>query len=123
MFCISHFISANQKLGFYICFFNCQSCKCGQLSHNHITRDLGDPNFSCTTVIIPIVICRITFVHLKNLPVHISIHLYSYSYLQKVIGRFLNRLLDKLVKLFLELSEVIWTNMSLRSGSNSSSFV
>ena len=28
-------------------FFNSQSCKCGQLSHKHIKRNLGDPNFSC----------------------------------------------------------------------------
>ena len=28
-FALSHFIFTNQKLGFYICFFNCQSCKCG----------------------------------------------------------------------------------------------
>ena len=30
----------------FVCFFNYQSCKCGQLTHNYIKRDLGDSNFS-----------------------------------------------------------------------------
>ena len=37
-----------------ICSFNCQSCKCGQLSHNYIKRDLGNPNFSSTTIVMPL---------------------------------------------------------------------
>ena len=45
-FALSHFTC--------ICFFNCQSCKCGQLSHNYIKRDLGNPNFSSTTIVIPL---------------------------------------------------------------------
>ena len=45
-FALSHFTC--------ICFFNCQSCKCGQLSHNYIKRDLGNPNFSSTTIVIPV---------------------------------------------------------------------
>ena len=59
------------KLVFCICFFNCQSCKCGQLSQNYIKRDLGDPNFSSTIIVIP----------------SSHIHKYSYSYLQKVVYR------------------------------------
>ena len=41
-----------------IYFFNFQSCKCGQLSHNHIKRDLGNPKtmvvplFSSTTLVV-----------------------------------------------------------------------
>ena len=38
----------------FICFFNCQSCKCGQQSHNYIKRDLGNPNFSSTTIVMPL---------------------------------------------------------------------
>ena len=34
--------------------FFCQSCICDQLLHNHVKRDLGDPNFSCTTIVIPV---------------------------------------------------------------------
>ena len=37
-----------------ICFFNCQSCTCGQLSHNYIKHDLGNPRFSSTTIVIPL---------------------------------------------------------------------
>ena len=51
-FALSHLYQS--KLGFCICFFNCQSCKCGQLSHNYIKRDLGNPNISSTTIVIPI---------------------------------------------------------------------
>ena len=49
-FALSHFTC--------ICFFNCQSCKCGQLSHNYIKRDLGNPKtmvvplFSSTTLVV-----------------------------------------------------------------------
>ena len=35
-----------------ICFFDCQNYKCGQLSHNYIKHDLGNPNlynYSYTT--------------------------------------------------------------------------
>ena len=45
-FALSHFTC--------ICFFNWQSCKCGQLSHNYIKRDLGNPNFRSTTIFIPL---------------------------------------------------------------------
>ena len=44
------------KLDFLICFFNCQSCKCGHLSHNYVKRDLGNPNFSSTTIAITILV-------------------------------------------------------------------
>ena len=37
-----------------ICFFNGQSCKCGQLSQNYTKRNLGNPNFSSTTIVIPL---------------------------------------------------------------------
>ena len=30
--------------GFCICFFDCQGCKCSQLSHNYIKCDLSDPD-------------------------------------------------------------------------------
>ena len=53
-FALSHFIFTKQKPDFCICFFNCQSFKCGQLSHNYIKRDLGNPNFSSTTIVIPV---------------------------------------------------------------------
>ena len=33
-FALSHFTC--------ICFFNCQSCKCNQISHNYIKRDLDN---------------------------------------------------------------------------------
>ena len=52
-FALSHFIFANSKLGFCICFFNGQSCRCGQPSHNYKKRDLGNPNFNSTTIVIP----------------------------------------------------------------------
>ena len=45
-FALSHFT--------FICFFNCQSCKRGELSHNYIKRDLGSPNFSSTTIVMPL---------------------------------------------------------------------
>ena len=51
IFCIISFYFSPIKLGFYICFFNCRSCKCGQLSHNYIKRDLYDPNFSSKTIV------------------------------------------------------------------------
>ena len=37
-----------------IYFFNCQSCKCSQLSHNYIKHDLDNPNFTSTTIVIPL---------------------------------------------------------------------
>ena len=50
-------------------------------SHNHKKLDFGDPKFSGTTIVLPIVIRKIPVVHLKNLRVHI-IHTYSYLYLR-----------------------------------------
>ena len=41
-FALSHFTC--------ICFFNCQSCKCCQLSHNYIKRDLDNPSSSSKVV-------------------------------------------------------------------------
>ena len=35
-YALSHFYQS--KLSFCICFFNCQNCKCGQLSDSHIKR-------------------------------------------------------------------------------------
>ena len=45
-FALSHFTC--------ISFFNCQRCKCSQLSHDYIKRDLGNPNFSSTTIVMPL---------------------------------------------------------------------
>ena len=74
------------KLGFCICFFNCQFCKCGQLSHNYTKHDIGNPGFSCTAIVIPlfswttsavyIFKVRLSIVHLKNLRVHIFIQIH-----------------------------------------------
>ena len=88
----------------FICFFNCQSCKCGQLSHNYIKRDLGNPNFSSTTIVMPLFSWTNSFVHIFKLRLYVygwipqeptssHIHTYSYSYLKKVVmGRSLNLL-------------------------------
>ena len=65
-FALSHFTC--------ICFFNCQSCKCGQLSHNYIKRDLGNPNFSSTTIVIPLFSWTASGVHIFKL------RLQDYSY-------------------------------------------
>ena len=53
MFCIISFYFYQSELGQSHLFFNCQSCKCDQVSHNYIKRDLGNPNFSSTTIVIP----------------------------------------------------------------------
>ena len=103
-FALSHFTC--------ICFFNCQSCKCGQLSHNYIKRNLGNPNFSSTTIVIPVFSWVTSDVHMFKLrlwdysctcqePTSSHIHKYSYSYLQKVvIGRFLNSLFDSMGEIY-----------------------
>ena len=44
--CIISFYFYQSKL----VFCTCQSCKYGQLPHNYIKRDLGNPNFSYTTI-------------------------------------------------------------------------
>ena len=54
MFYISSFYFYESKQGFCICLFNCQSCKNGQLSYNYIKSDLGNPNFSSTTIVMPL---------------------------------------------------------------------
>ena len=86
MLCVISFYFNQSKLDFCICFFNCQSGKCDQLSHNYIKRDLGNPNFSSTTIVIPRFSrttsavhmfkqgLHITVVNLKNLRVHAIIH-------------------------------------------------
>ena len=51
MFHIISFYFYQSKLGFCICFLNCQMCKCDQLSHNYMKHNLDYPNFSCTTII------------------------------------------------------------------------
>ena len=66
-FCISSFNFHQSKLGFCICFFNCQSCKCGQPPHNYIKRDLGNPNFSSTTIAIPRFSWTSSIVHMFKL--------------------------------------------------------
>ena len=143
MFCIISFYFYQSKLGFCICFFNCQSCKCGQPSHNYIKRDLGNPNFSSTTIVIPLFSWTTSVVHIFRLrlydyscthqvPSSSHIHTYSYLYLILIESRY--REISKFViwfhgrnvrsswDFYLELSGIIWANMSLRSGSNASSF-
>ena len=101
--------------------FNCQSCKYGQLSHSYIKCDLGNPNFSSTTIVIPLFSWQTSGVHIFKLrlrgysytpqePTSSHIHTYSYSYLQEVvIGGFLNLLFDftreycKLVKFLIRI--------------------
>ena len=51
--CIISFYFYKTKLDYCICFFNCQSFKCGKLSHNYVKRTLGNPNSSSTTTFIP----------------------------------------------------------------------
>ena len=46
-FALSHFTCS--------CFFNCQNYNNYiKKSHNYIKRDLGNPNFSSTTIVIPL---------------------------------------------------------------------
>ena len=99
-------------VGFFICFFNCQGCKCGQLSHSNINRDLGNPNFSSTATVILLFSWKALDVYIFKLrlqdyictpqePTSSYIHTYSYSYLQwVVIGRFINMLLDSTEEIF-----------------------
>ena len=107
MFCIISFYFYLSKRGFCIfCFFNCQSCKYDQLSHNYIKRDLGNPNFSSTTTVIPFFSWTTSGAHIFKLklsdysctrqePTSSHIHTHSHSYLHKVvIGRLLNLLFD-----------------------------
>ena len=106
MFCIISFYFYQSKLGFYICFSNCQSCKCGQRPHNYIKHDLSNPNFSSATIVKSLFIWTTSVVHVFKLrlqdysctlqePVSSHIHTYSYSYLKKVvIRRFLDLLFD-----------------------------
>ena len=75
-FAVSHFTC--------ICFFNCRSCKCGQLSHNYIKCDLGNPNFSSATIVIPIFSWTTSVVHIFKLklqnygctPQNLQFHIY-----------------------------------------------
>ena len=73
MFCIISFYFYQSKLGFCICFFNCQSCKCGQPSHNYIKRDLGNPNFSSTTIVIPLFSWTTSGVHIFTKVIEIEV--------------------------------------------------
>ena len=69
-------------------------------------RDLGNPNFSFTTIATPLFSWTTSGVHILKLrlydysctpqePTSSHIHIYSYSYIPKVvIGRFLNVLFD-----------------------------
>ena len=54
-FCFISFYFYQSKLDFCICFFNCQSCKCGQLSHDYIMHHLDNPNFSSTSTVTKVV--------------------------------------------------------------------
>ena len=92
--CIISFYFYQLKLGLGIYFFNCQSCKCGQLSHNYIKHNLGDPNFICTTIALPVVQI---YSSTPQESTSSHIHTYSYLYLQKVvIRRFLIFLFDSM---------------------------
>ena len=105
MFCIISFYFYLSKQGFCICFFNCPSCKCGQLSHYYIKCDLGNQNFGSATIVMPLFRWRTSGIHIFKLrlqkysctpqePTSWHIHAYSRTYLQKVvIRRFLNLLL------------------------------
>ena len=96
-FALSHFTC--------LCFFNCQSWKYGQLSHNYIKRHLGNPSFSSTSIVVPLFSWITSFVYIFKLrlqyyggtpqePTSSHIHT-SYSYLQNVvIERFLNLVFD-----------------------------
>ena len=68
-FALSHFIFTNQNQDFVSVSstVSSSSCEWGQVSHDYIKRDLGEPNFAFTTIVIPIVLCRTAVVHLKNL--------------------------------------------------------
>ena len=126
MFCIISFYFPQPKLGFRICFFNCKNCKCSQLSHNSIKRDLDNRNVSPTTLGKPLFSWTTSGVHIFNLrlqdynckpqePTSSHIHTYSFSYFQKVvIGRFLNVLLiprDKCYELVRFLFRTKWSNL------------
>ena len=67
IFGIISFYFHQTKLDFCICFFNCQSFKCGQLSHNYIKRDLDNPNYSSTTIVIPVFSWATSGVHIFKL--------------------------------------------------------
>ena len=50
--CLISFLPVKTRFLYLFFFFNCQSCKCSQLLHNYIKRDLGNPNFSCKAILI-----------------------------------------------------------------------
>ena len=83
MFCIISFYFYQSKLGFCICFFNCQSCKCGQLSHNYIKGDLGNLNFSSTTILTLLFSWATSGVYIFKLMLRIPSRTYEviYSYI------------------------------------------
>ena len=129
-FALSHFT--------FICFFNCQTCKCGQLSHNYIIKhDLGKQNFSSTTIVMPLFSWTNSVVHIFKLRLQdcgcipqerTSSHIFiaqgsSYPEISKFVIWFHGRNIISLWDFYSELSGVIWANMSLRSGSNASLFI
>ena len=130
MFCTIPFYFYQSKLGFCICSFNCQSCRCGQLSHNSIMRDLGNPNFwICSYITFQLNNRRCSHIQTKvaGLQSHTSRTCeFTYSYIFILIpqeSRYWWRNIISWWDFYLEPSGVIWANMSLQSGSNAFSFI
>ena len=102
--CIVSSYFYQSKLGFRICFYNCQSCKCGKLSHNYIKCDLSNPNIDCRIIAISCLSWTTSSIDILKLKLHhysftlqesVSSHIHTFlrPYLQKVIiGRLLNLL-------------------------------
>ena len=105
--------------------------------HYYIKRDLGNPNFSPTTIFILLFSCTYSGVHIFKLTLYISrTYEFTYSYIFIFIPSESNyREISKFLiwfhrisivtswDFYLELSGAIWANMSLRSRSNASSFI
>ena len=77
-FALSHFTC--------ICFFNCQSCKFGQLSHNYTKRDFGNPNFSSTAIVYHFSVEQLSCLHIQTKVVALRLYTsrtygFTYSYI------------------------------------------
>ena len=63
-------------------FFNCR--KCGQLPHNHIKCDLGVPNCSCATIVIPFLGKNLRYLHIQTKVVRVKLQTsrtYEFTYI------------------------------------------
>ena len=141
MFCIISFFFLPIKTRFLYLFVS-STVKVANMA-NYIKHDLDNLNFSSTTIVIPLFSWTTSVVHIFRLrlydyscthqvPSSSHIHTYSYLYLILIESRY--REISKFViwfhgrnvrsswDFYLELSGIIWANMSLRSGSNASSF-